>query len=169
MPHYFTVKAEYALRFSVRSACADISLKLRRNTEKAHTPVSLFSAQSSVVENMSMICCTWLWPSFAKKKKIGRIRRQLTRSKSRKTGYRNEIFSHTNLPSEFLYQQFVRRVFFITIRIFFHKHSCCLYISIKGERNARGMVRKSHTIHAIQSKSENKSSEQHTRSVLPSD
>jgi hypothetical protein len=65
-----------------------------------------------------------------------------------------------------IYQQSVRRALLTrseySFDFIFHKHSCCLYISIKCERNSRGMVLKSDTNHAIQSKTEKIERAEHT-------
>jgi hypothetical protein len=66
------LRPPHTLRFSVRFACADLSLKLRRSTGKAHTPFSLsdcflLNLQLSEICRM-MIRCTCLLPSFARKR-----------------------------------------------------------------------------------------------------
>jgi hypothetical protein len=84
----------HTLCFSVWFACTDLILKLRWNTEKAHTPFSLsdcFLLSLQLSKICRMVCCVAL--AIICKKKVGR--RQLTRWKSWKIGYWIEIFSLT--------------------------------------------------------------------------
>jgi hypothetical protein len=107
------LRPPHTLRFSVPFACADLSLKLRRNTEKAHRPFGLtdYFLLSSVVENMSDDML-YVALAIVCKKNVGR--RQLTTSKWTKDwSSKRNFLSHTNLLSELVYQKFVLRVFLL--------------------------------------------------------
>lgn len=55
-PQTSFLKLPHMIQFAVQFACADLSLKLRRSTEKAHTPFSLSHHFLLILLLLSKIC-----------------------------------------------------------------------------------------------------------------